>query len=433
MVKKLILIGLCLVFFVACGHMLEDKAESLEVITLSQEDHLRVTDIEDGAAGGREEEKLSEKPSMNTNEFIKENVKESKDTDGQEDQNDLSKRDDSFDLSKEGHDIDRMMSTMSLEEIVGQLFIVERDPYLMDGIPYGGVIYFKKDFIGGYDQVFAEIKELKAVATLLPFVAIDEEGGIVTRISKEGGLGGTIQKSPWDQYHDGGLTEVIQATTTILEEIEGLGFNLNFAPVGDVFTNPNNKIIGKRAYSDKAEDVAEVISAILSVYKTYPILPCVKHFPGHGDTQGDSHIEPVFVSGTQEELMEREWLPFQAAIESNVPMLMVGHIQLPDMTEDKSPASLNPEILTHILRNQLDYKGLVISDALNMQAITGYYSHEDIIEKGLLGGLDLLLMPAEPQKLYDMIISRCRVDEDFKVLVYNKVRRIIVNKKSMSS
>ena len=179
---------------------------------------------------------------------------------------------------------------------------------------------------------------------------------------------------------------------TIGSYLKDYGFNMDFAPVADVNTNPGNPVIGSRAFSSNPRDAAVLARAMADGLRMQGILPVFKHFPGHGDTAQDSHLELAVSYKTREQLHSCEWIPFLQAEDREC--IMVGHIALPEITGDMTPATFSPEIVTGILREELSYQGLIVTDSLSMGAVTKDHSSGEAALLALRAGSDLLLMPA---------------------------------------
>ena len=251
------------------------------------------------------------------------------------------------------------------------------------------------------------------------FLAVDEEGGTVSRVASNDQMGAT-QFPPMGQIGATGETEqAYQVGYTIGQELRALGFNLDFAPVADVNSNPQNPVIGTRAFSSDAAVASQMVAAAVQGFTDGGVLCCLKHFPGHGDTATDSHLGYAQTDKTLEQMEQLEFLPFVSGIDAGAPLVMVGHITAPNVTDDGLPASLSHEIITGILRQQLGFQGVVTTDALNMGAITQAYTSGEAAVAALQAGVDLLLMPDDFHAAYDGVLaavqdgtlSQARIDE----------------------
>ena len=327
--------------------------------------------------------------------------------------------------------VEAQLAKMSIEEKVGQLFFLDLQSYEISNIPAGGIIFFRHD-LRTWDGTIDLIQDYQKEVKLPLFVGIDEEGGIVTRITGEGSIGGTQVNSSWNLAHSEDVDAVYESSVTIASELETLGFNMNFAPVADINSNPDNPIIGKRAFSDDPEETASYVVQALSAYEAYKVIPVVKHFPGHGNTQGDSHNDLVYIEGDMEQLLANECQPFIASIEAGVQVIMMGHIILADVpTENEQVASMNKDIIQGLLVEELGYKGLVISDSLLMGSITNHMTMEEVVDQGLYAGLDMFLMPEMPRVAYDYLLEQVSASDEMLDRVETSVRKILALKEQL--
>jgi beta-N-acetylhexosaminidase len=219
-----------------------------------------------------------------------------------------------------------------------------------------------------------------------PIVAVDQEGGPVAR------LRGLVTDLP--AMAQVGRTGDVQLSAELGEmvgtELSALGFNVDFAPVMDVHTRPENPVIGARAFGSDPARVAHMAGAFAVGLLISGVVPCVKHFPGHGDTRTDSHLELPVVDKSREQLMACELVPFQGAARAELPMVMTGHLSVPALDPDL-PATLSPAIIDGLLRRELGFQGVVISDDLEMAATADAYSVEELVRLGLRAGVDVFL------------------------------------------
>lgn len=324
--------------------------------------------------------------------------------------------------------IQSYIDTMTLEEKVSQLFYLSHGEYIKLGRPeVGGVIWFSGDMSTG-EALRGEIEQLQEEVKIPLFTGVDEEGGIVTRISGAHGIGGTVMPTAWKLSSTGDLEDVYTVNSIIAKEIGALGFNMNFAPVADIRTNMNNPIIGKRAYSDNAEEVAGFVTIAVQAYRDMEIIPVAKHFPGHGDTIGDSHLQSVSVTHDMERLKQVELLPFEAAVAMDCEVIMIGHIKVPEVTEEDLPASLSKELINDLLVGEMAYEGLIITDALNMKGISSHYTTEEVVTLGLEAGLDMFLMPVDYEASHKYLLDWARSDEELHKRIDISLRKILALK-----
>lgn len=345
--------------------------------------------------------------------------------------------------------VEELMASMTLEEKVGQLFMVTPEELTgaevatiagdmtkeaLKKIPVGGLIYFTKNFVSEEQvkDLLAGTVELarNAGAGIPPFLGIDEEGGtLVARVANSGLF--DVQRFP-DMAEIGATgdpqnaAEVGRVIGTYLREI---GFNFDFAPDADVLTNPDNYAIGVRSFGSDPDVVSKMVAAEVEAMLETGTLPCAKHFPGHGDTVGDSHTGAVTAERTREEIESCELKPFRAAIEAGCPFVMVGHIETPNFAADGLPASLSSVMMTDVLRGELGFEGVIVSDSFKMGAITEYYWADDAAFRFFEAGGDLLLMTEDLELAYQGILDAVSVGSLTEERIDESVRRILNAKK----
>ena len=213
--------------------------------------------------------------------------------------------------------------------------------------------------------------------------------------------------------------------------MEELNFNVDFAPVADIFSNPENTVIGDRAFGSDAELVAEMVPMAVKGLQSEGVLATLKHFPGHGDTAEDSHSGYARSYKSLDELENCEFLPFRTGIEANTSFVMMGHISLPNVLDDQTPVSLSHEIVTDILRKKLQFSGIIITDALNMGAIAQNYSSGEAAVMAVEAGVDMLLMPADFQTAYEGLINAVYEGRVSEERIDESVLRILQVKRKM--
>lgn len=291
--------------------------------------------------------------------------------------------------SQTDDEIELKLRQMTLKEKVGQLFIVRpdaldlsqtaeqiKDPSadgvkelsndmadMLDNYPVGGIAMFGKN-ISTPDQITEFVNSLQNSGNIPLFMAIDEEGGLVARIAGNDAFNVRRYKSAAAVGESGDPAAAAEMGQTIGRYLHQYGFNLDFAPVADVNSNPNNPIIGNRAFSSDADAAAKMAKAMAEGLKKQQVIPTFKHFPGHGDTAEDSHNGIAVSHKSKEEMEICEWRPYESLSIENC--VMVGHIAAPEITGDLTPASMSYEIVTGILRQQLSFEGVVLTDALGM-------------------------------------------------------------------
>lgn len=319
----------------------------------------------------------------------------------------------------------QLLDTMTLREKVGQLFIVRPDSLdpsqslaqisdsgsvgvtevtsdlaaMLKEYPVGGVVMFAKNLTSP-QQITQLNSDLQAESTIPLFIAVDEEGGLVARLANHKAFDLPKFKNA------ASITDADSAFdlgATIGGYLSQYGFNLDFAPVADVNTNPDNPIIGTRAFSSLPEEAALLCGSCADGLRSTGITPTFKHFPGHGDTAEDSHTGIAITYRTAEEMAACEWIPFEEATASDC--IMVGHIATPSITGDLTPASLSYQLVTQILREELGFSGLIVTDALEMGAITDSYTSGQAALAALNAGCDLLLMPYDLTEAFDAVVE----------------------------
>lgn len=299
----------------------------------------------------------------------------------------------------------KKLDSMTPEEKVYQLFMVRPEDFLGSGTvtqfspelkeamaakPVGGVIFFR-DNLSDPDQTRQLLSDFQASASIPLFLGVDEEGGIVQRLGCNPSMGVTDYPPMGRTESDAEAREI---GLTLGTQIGALGFNLDFAPVADVNSNPDNPIIGTRAFSSDPQEAAGRVAACVEGFRESGTLSCLKHFPGHGDTAQDSHYGYAESARTMEELENAEFLPFLSGIRAQAPLVMVGHITLPNAAEDGLPASMSGFWMEQVLRQKLGFEGIIVTDALEMGAITDQYPQPgQSALAAFQAGADLLLCP----------------------------------------
>lgn len=335
--------------------------------------------------------------------------------------------------------VDETLAGMTLHEKVCQMmFVTPEELTGEDGVtvagdatrqalenyPVGGIVYFAKN-LERQDQVKEMIDNSQKYSSIGLFVATDEEGGVVNRLMD---TVGTTYIGSMYYYKDDGDETAYENAYTIANDMSALGFNLDFAPVADVWSNPDNTVIGERAYSDDYAQAAELVGNAVKGFNDGGVMCTLKHFPGHGDTAEDSHYSSAYVHRTKEEIMADEMQPFRSGIEAGAEFVMVGHLIVPDI--DEVPATLSYKIATGILRDELKFEGVAITDSFEMESIADNYSVDDAVVMSVKAGMDMILQPKDmasavnsiEQAVADGELSEDRIDES--------VRRILTLKES---
>lgn len=312
--------------------------------------------------------------------------------------------------------IDIMLENMSIEEKIAQMLIIEYDSdYVDDNLkkflnstPPGGFILMKEN-ITIFDKTRQFVSDLKENSRIPLIISIDEEGGSVQRLKYL--MDSSVSDIPF--MYNVGLTNnydlAYNIGKLIAEEVRTIGVNVDFAPVIDIYSNPNNTVIGKRSFGSDAEIVSNMAVRFTKGLEDSGVIGVYKHFPGHGDTDIDSHVSLPIINKSLDDLKSFELVPFKSAIKAGAKMIMVGHIDIPQITHDNTPASLSKEVID-ILKNDLNYNGLIVTDALNMGAISDNYSNEEAYIKAIEAGNDLLLIPSDGINTINIIKDKVSLD-----------------------
>ena len=314
--------------------------------------------------------------------------------------------------------LDNMLADMTLRQKVGQLFIVRLEQLLpgtgtvrdvtpeleqaLEEYPMGGVILFG-DNVMKPEQLLALNAGLAEMPGVPLFIAVDEEGGLVARLANNWKFKLTKFDSAMAVGSSGDPADALEMGRTIGGYLSEYGFNLDFAPVADVHTNPKNPVIGTRAFSTDPVIAARMVDAFRDGLEENDIIATFKHFPGHGDTAEDSHSGLAVVNKTPEELENCEFIPFREATSQD--MVMVAHVALPNVTGDMTPATLSPTIVTGILKEELGFEGLVITDAMEMGAIVETYGSGPAAVAALQAGCHIILIPEDLTEAFDAVMA----------------------------
>lgn len=346
------------------------------------------------------------------------------------------------------NEVQTILDNMTLEDKIAQLFILypetlvsgvnrvtaagEMTREAFDRRPVGGLIYMRQN-LESREQVqtmLSDFQEISLSRTGLPaFLCVDEEGGKVTSVGGTEALAIPRGEDMVDIGARNHPEEAYQKGEFIGGYLSELGFNVDFAPVADVLSNPENTVVKKRSFGADPKLVTAMTAAFAEGLQSKGILGSYKHFPGHGATAGDTHKGYSYTDKTLEELMACELLPFMDGISRNIPMIMVGHISLPKVIGDDTPASLSSYIMTDLLREELGYKGIIITDALAMKAVINEYSSDEAAVRALEAGADILLLPEDFELAFQGVLqavnegrlSRERLDQSLQRIIRQKL------------
>lgn len=319
--------------------------------------------------------------------------------------------------------VNAYMTDMTLEQKVAQLFVIRPESITdvetavaagdstKEGIekyPVGGFIYFAKN-IEGKDQFIEMVKNTQSymqdAANIKAFVAIDEEGGTVARISGNTEITGVEPISSMSEIGATGDTNnAYEVGKKISEYLKEFQINIDFAPVADI-ANLEGSIMTQRSFGTDANLVADMVAAEVKGFKEENMICTLKHFPGLGYTKSDTHLGFVKTERTKSEMESCEFIPFEAGINAGADIVMVGHVNAPELTGDDTPSSLSETVITDILRGELGFDGLVVTDALDMQGISKYYTSDQAAVKALQAGVDILLMPDDFETAYKGVLQ----------------------------
>jgi len=283
----------------------------------------------------------------------------------------------------------------ALRREIGQLLIAGFDGHqisaelrsLAKEFSLGGVILFARNVDAPEQVAEVAFDASRLVPDLPPWVSVDQEGGRVARLKKpftEWPPMATLGRS-------GDVRLAERFARALAAELKSVGITLDYAPVLDIHTNPKNPVIGDRALAEKAEEVARLGAAIVRTLQAEGIAACGKHFPGHGDTSTDSHLELPLVEHPPDRIRRVELVPFRAAIEAGVATIMTAHVLVPSLDE-KRPATLSRRIVHDMLREELGYEGVILSDDLEMKAVAAEYEVPSAAVLAIQAGCDGMLI-----------------------------------------
>ena len=277
----------------------------------------------------------------------------------------------------------------------------------------GGIIFFTRD-IQNKEQFKQLINNIKKDSIIPPFLSIDQEGGRVERT--ENIHNGKKYLSAKFAYEKG-KKYLEEQTRQIALELKEYGINLNFAPCIDVNTNPDNPIIGERAFSSNPDEVIEAEKIVSKTYLHTGILPCVKHYPGHGDANADSHLTLPQIDLTLEQMEQTHIKPFKSAIENGIDMVMVAHLHCTCFEKEPIPTSLSKNAIDY-LHNELKFNGIAISDDMVMKGVADFGETQACI-MGIEAGLNMFIYRYSDNKTINLIENVYKIAENDKILQKN--------------
>lgn len=315
---------------------------------------------------------------------------------------------------------EQLLKNMTLHEKVGQLIFIQPEDLtsgntivtafsdemmkMLKKYPVGGMVLFGEN-IKTPLQTQKLIQDMQNASEIQLFMCIDEEGGRVTRIANNPNFNAIAFPSMQEIGETENPKEAYNVGFTIGAYLKKYGFHVDFAPVADVNTNPDNIVIGDRAFGSDPLMVGKMVVEVIKGLRDAEIVSCAKHFPGHGDTFGDTHDGYVKIDKSWDELKKAELIPFQDAINASVDMVMISHVSTPNITGNQLPASLSYELIQNKLRREMGFQGIIITDALKMGAIANEYSSKQSAVLALSAGVDILLMPKDYVSAYEGILE----------------------------
>ena len=347
-------------------------------------------------------------------------------------------------------EIEAQLQKMTLREKVGQMFFVrleELDPSIewkayadLDSLktqevtenmkrlneqyPVGGIILYAWN-IDDEAQLARIISQIRALNGN-PLLCIDEEGGRVSRIANNPKFNVKKYESMAAIGATGDPQNAYECGHTIGTYLNRYGFDIDFAPVADVNTNPDNIIIGPRAFSDDPELAASMVVNYLQGLKDAGVTGCIKHFPGHGDTQSDTHTGYVQSLKTWDEMKVCEMVTFRAGIDWGCQLIMMtAHIAVPNVTGSSVPSTMSPVVLQDKLRGELGYQNIIITDGMEMGAITQHYSSGEAAVGSIQAGVDIVLGPRSFTEAFDAVIAAVNNGTISEERINQSVRRIL--------
>ena len=350
-------------------------------------------------------------------------------------------------------DIDSLLKTMTLREKVGQMFYVRPEcldttidmqgdyasvrlqavnevmEKVSERYPVGGIILYAHNIQDGTQltKFVRQIRELPGS----PLLCIDEEGGRVARIANNPNFNVPKFNSMAAIGASGDTTKAYNCGKSIGGYLHRYGIDINFAPVADVNTNPDNIVIGNRAFSDNPNVAAPMVRNYLQGMKEEGVTGCIKHFPGHGDTQNDTHYGYAQTLKTWDQMLGCEMIPFLAGINWGCRLVMTAHIACPNVTGSDVPSTMSSIILQDKLRGELGYKNLIITDGMEMGAITQQYSPEEASTGCIIAGVDIVLGPQQFTRSFNAMVKAVEEGTISEERIDESVRKILQLKKEI--
>ena len=289
--------------------------------------------------------------------------------------------------------------------------------------PVGGIILYAHN-IEDEAQLARFVPEIRALKGS-PLLCIDEEGGRVARIGRNSNFQVKTYESMGAIGATGDPQNAYECGNTIGTYLHRYGFDIDFAPVADVNTNPENIVIGARAFSDNPQVAAPMVTNYLQGLKDAGVTGCIKHFPGHGDTKSDTHFGYASSQKTWEEMLDCEMVTFKAGIQWGCQLIMTAHISAPNVTGSDVPSTMSPVILQDKLRRELGYRNIIITDAMEMGAIIQQYSNAEAAVGSIRAGVDIVLGPQVFTEAFDAVVKAVEDGTITEQRIDESVRRIL--------
>lgn len=312
--------------------------------------------------------------------------------------------------------VDACIEEMPLEDKVAGLFMITPEALtntdvavragdttkeMLGKYAVGGLIYFEQN-LKSKDQLAEMLTNTRSYSKYPLFLAVDEEGGSVSRVAKAKLADNVGTMKEIGETKDAAKAK--EAGKTIGSYLSGYGFNLDFAPVADVAAE-GNETIGDRSFGNNAGEVATMVAATVEGLTEGGVSACVKHFPGLGSSEEDTHDGMAGTEKTLEDYQTTDFLSFKAGMDAGAEFVMVSHLSVPNITGDNTPTSISQKMITEVLRGELGFEGVVITDAMNMVAITDYYTSDEAAVKALQAGADMILMPEDFESAYNGVLE----------------------------
>lgn len=341
---------------------------------------------------------------------------------------------------------EQYLSGMTLEQKLCQLILTTPDTLTgvygagqaadgtkaaLERYPVGGILYQQQN-IQSNNQLSTMISNSQAYSTLPLFIAVEEEGGYNAPLTA---IGATSYYSTMSVYGEEENVERIgQIGLEMAEDLRALGFNVNLAPVADVLTDPYNTEIGTRSFGGDADITAQLTLTMLQSLQEGGITACMKYFPGLASGDGDSRYGHSVSQRTLDELRETELKSFAAGIEGGAEMILVSHLSLPNILGDDTPCSLSKRIVTDLLREELGYEGLILTDSLEKSAVSDYYEGGEAAVLAIQAGCDMLLQPEDLEETLNALLAAVengelteeRIDESVLRVLYLKIQMELI-------